>query len=241
MVGDVLFYSVALASIIGLSSAYKISFRRPCRDLSPECLRKTVQAALPTIADGIPDLGIESLDPYELKKLQLKLPGGLNIAFSNGYAKGLKTCNVDYASYGGGLFETQMHCNLTIKGKYRSSGRLLLFPINGDGDSVIKCRNLKLHSLLQLGSVVRSDGRRYFDIKDSRIEHGYDGRVKYSMTNLFKGSPEMSNAVLDFMNNNWKMVAEEFGTPMVEFGIQSIMKNVKRLFDALPIDDLEKL
>lgn len=55
-----------------------------------------MQAALPTIADGIPDLGIESLDPYELKKLQLKLPG-IDIAFSNGYAKGLKTCNVDYA------------------------------------------------------------------------------------------------------------------------------------------------
>ncbi|XP_035450157.2 circadian clock-controlled protein daywake-like [Spodoptera frugiperda] len=240
MVVDALFYSVALASVIGLTSAYSVSFRRPCRDLSPECLRKTVQAALPTIADGIPDLGIESLDPYELKKLQLKLPG-IDIAFSNGYAKGLKTCNVDYASFGGGLFESQMHCNLTIKGKYRSSGRLLLFPINGDGESIIKCRNLKLHSQLQLGSVVRSDGRRYIDIKDSRIEHGYDGRVMYSMTNLFKGNPAMSNAVLDFMNSNWKMVAEEFGTPMVEFGVKSIMKNVKQLFDVLPIDELEKL
>lgn len=55
--------------------------------------------ALPAFANGIPELGIEALDPYILKELSLKLPGGIDIAFSHGYAKGLKKCIVDFARY----------------------------------------------------------------------------------------------------------------------------------------------
>lgn len=31
-----------------------------------------------------------------------------------------------------------MHCNLTIKGVYKASGRILIVSINGDGDAKIK-------------------------------------------------------------------------------------------------------
>lgn len=52
--------------------------------------------------------------------------------------------------------------------------------------------NIKLHSILKLGTKTKSDGQKYIDIKSSNIEHSYDGRVSYSMTNLFKGNPEIS-------------------------------------------------
>ncbi|KAJ8723432.1 hypothetical protein PYW08_003344 [Mythimna loreyi] len=234
-----LFY-IVLLSILGFSSA-SFSYRRPCKDMSPECLKKCLEAALPVVAHGVPELGLDSLDPYILKKLNLKLPGGINIDFSDGYARGLKNCIVDFARYEENTFETQFHCNLTIKGKYRSSGRLLLFPIDGDGESTIQCNNIKLHSILKLRSKVKSNGQRYLDIKSSNINHSYDGRVSFSMTNLFKGNPEISEAVLNFINNNWKMVAEEFGTPMVEYGVNSVLKNVKRLFEVLSVEELQKL
>ncbi|CAH0587053.1 unnamed protein product [Chrysodeixis includens] len=215
-------------------------FTRPCHDTSPECLKVTVQAGLPIIALGVPELGIERLDPYILKKLNLKLPGGLAIQFGHGFAKGLKSCIVDYARFEEDTFETQLHCNLTIKGKYRSSGRLLLFPIDGDGDTTILCKNLKLHSVIRLGSKVKSDGLKYFDIKSSSIDHSYDGQVSYIMTNLFRGSPEISQALLNFMNSNWKLVADEFGTPIVDFGTSAVMRNVRRLLEVVPIEEFNK-
>ncbi|KAJ8716547.1 hypothetical protein PYW07_003174 [Mythimna separata] len=220
---------------------YTIPYRRPCKDMTPECLKESMQAALPVVAHGVPELGLDSLDPYILKHLNLKLPGGININFSDGYAKGLKHCVVDFARFEENTFETQLHCNLTIKGNYKSSGRLLVFPIDGDGESTIKCNNIKLHSILKLGSKLKSDGQRYLEIKSSNIDHSYDGRVSFSMTNLFKGSPAISDAVLNFMNSNWKMVAEEFGTPMVEYGVNSVLKNVRRLFEVLSIEKFEKL
>ncbi|XP_021185621.3 circadian clock-controlled protein daywake [Helicoverpa armigera] len=240
--GSVIFiYIASLASIFGSLSAYSISFRRPCRDMSPECLKQSLQKALPAFANGIPELGIEALDPYILKELSLNLPGGIDIAFSHGYAKGLKKCIVDFARYDEDTFEAQLHCNLTIKGKYKSSGRLLVFPIDGDGESTIKCNNIKLHAVLKLGTQVKTDGQSYLYVKSSTFDHSYDGRVSYSMTNLFKGSPEISNAVLEFMNSNWRMVAEEFGTPMVDYGVNSVLKNIRRLFEVVPIDELKKL
>lgn len=35
-------------------------------------------------------------------------------------------------------FILEVKCNITIKGKYTAVGRLLLFPINGEGDAKIK-------------------------------------------------------------------------------------------------------
>lgn len=41
--------------------------------------------------------------------------------------------------YEADTLECQLHCNLTVKGKYKSSGHLLLFPIEGHGESIVKC------------------------------------------------------------------------------------------------------
>ncbi|CAB3254583.1 unnamed protein product [Arctia plantaginis] len=207
-----------------------VPFKRPCEDMSPECLKNSLQAALPLFANGDQDLGLEALDPYILEELNLTL-SGITIHFSKGYAKGLKSCIVDFARYVDNTLETQVHCNLTILGNYRSSGSLLVFPIND---------NLKIHSILKFGSKV-INGRTYLDVKSGVVKHAYDGRVTYAMTNLFKGSPEMSQAVLDFMNSNWKLVAEEFGTPLVEYGVKSIMKNVRRFLEVISLEELKQL
>ncbi|XP_075975630.1 protein takeout-like [Anticarsia gemmatalis] len=221
------------------SRGLSIAYQRPCRDLSPECLKNTLQSVIPIFASGSQDLGLEPLDPYKLERLNLTL-SGITIHFSQGYAKGLKTCVVDFARLEDNILETQLHCNLTIRGKYRSSGSLLMFPIDGDGISTITCDNLKLHSILKFGSKEKN-GRTYVEVESSVVNHAYDGRVKYDMTNLFKGNPGMSRAVLNFMNRNWRMVAEEFGTPIVDYGVKSIMKNVRRFFNVLSLDELKEL
>lgn len=37
------------------------------------------------------------------------------------------------------MLELKISVNLDIKGQYRSFGKLLIFTINGEGDSIIKC------------------------------------------------------------------------------------------------------
>lgn len=43
------------------------------------------------------------------------------------------------------------------------------------------------------------------------------------------------------MNSNWKLVAEEFGTPIVDYGTNAVMRNVRRLLEIVPIEEFNKL
>lgn len=56
-----------------------------------------MQASLPGFVDGVPELGIDSLDPYLITNLTLLLPGGLRVQYIQGIAKGVKKCVVDTA------------------------------------------------------------------------------------------------------------------------------------------------
>lgn len=44
--------------------------------------------------------------------------------------------------------------------------------------------------------------------------------------------------VLEFMNRNWRMVAEEFGKPVVDYGVAAILRNIKLLLKNIPEKEL---
>lgn len=75
-----------------------------CRDTSPECLKRSLQEVYPEFIHGIPELGLTSLDPFEVDSLVLKLPGELTLEFKDAYAKGLQKCSVDYIRYVRNIF-----------------------------------------------------------------------------------------------------------------------------------------
>lgn len=76
----------------------------PCADTSSECLKRSLQEVYPEFINGIPELGLTSLDPFEVDSLVLKLPGELTLEFKDAYAKGLQKCNVDYVRYVRNMF-----------------------------------------------------------------------------------------------------------------------------------------
>ncbi|XP_046978193.1 circadian clock-controlled protein daywake-like [Vanessa cardui] len=228
-------HEVNLYIYIFLTEGFKI----PCSDSSSECLKQSLQVIIPEFIHGIPELNITSLDPFEVDSLVLKLSGDIVIEFKEAYTKGLQKCIVDYVrQLEEETFYVQFECNLISKGKYRSSGSLFTFPINGEGQSTIKTRSLKIRSVLHLSPVTKEDGKNYVQIINVKTTHAFGGRVIYNMTNLIKGNPEMSRTVLDFMNKNWQIVAEEFGSPIVEYCINSILDNLKKLFNAVPLSNL---
>ncbi|XP_045769163.1 protein takeout-like [Maniola jurtina] len=215
-------------------------FKRPCKTTSPECLRRSLQAVLPDFVKGIPELGIPSLDPLKVQNIDFVLPGGITVEIKEGFTKGLRKCRVDSVrNIGGNQYEVKFHCNLLTKGKYRSKGQFLMFPIDGEGESKIKCKNLKVTCTFRIVTTTKPDGTQHFQIQDFKSSHDYEGRVTFHLTNLFKGNPEISQAVLKFLNENWRSVSEEFGGPFFEYGVISILNNIKKFLDIIPIDQLE--
>lgn len=57
--------------------------------------------------------------------------------------------------------------------------------------------------------------------------------IRSLIKNIFSGE-----AVLQFLNQNWKQVAEEFGKPLVDRLVNIVYNIVKKFFEAVPKEEL---
>lgn len=46
------------------------------------------------------------------------------------------------------------------------------------------------------------------------------------------------NTVLLFLNENWRVVTEEFGKPVVDYAMNVTIDTARKFFDAVPYDEL---
>ncbi|KAJ2951040.1 hypothetical protein O0L34_g5415 [Tuta absoluta] len=233
------------SALLVLLSSVNILADQSCHNTSPQCLKEVLQSKLPTFAEANPKIGMNSLDPFLIDRLVLTLPGNLKMEFHHGTSKGFRNCIIDSARLIedrvdrlNNTMDLQFHCNLTIKGKYKTTGRLLMFALNGNGQAMIKCQNIKIQFIAKLGSKVEEDGKKHLEITSFKSSHTFEGQVQYRLTNLIDKNPMLSSVVLQFMNSNWKLVAEEFGKPIVDYGIANVLKNLKILLKAIPREEL---
>ncbi|XP_045769099.1 circadian clock-controlled protein daywake-like [Maniola jurtina] len=211
----------------------------PCNATTSECLIKATQDAIPEFVKGIPNLNVPSLDPFVIEKLAIPL-NGLKVTFYKGKVSGFRKCIVDnvISELEKRHFVLEFHCNLTIKGQYDAIGRILLFPINGEGDAKVKLTNLRMKVDINTKYVKDKQGIDYFAIKNYKYSFDYGDRVQFDLQNLFKESKELSETVLKFLNDNWKTVAEEFGKPIVDYAVDLAIRTIEKFFDKVPYDEL---
>ncbi|XP_026331417.1 protein takeout-like [Hyposmocoma kahamanoa] len=216
-------------------------FIHPCAELTDECFTKATLDALPGIVKGIPEAGIPSLDPLLLdRNISMNLPGNLKMTFHNGKLIGLSTCVPDKVSSRREkrTFIFELHCNFTIKGHYSLQGRLLLFNLDTDGNAKIKIWNQRIR-LEVLEKVVKNDkGDGHYKINSYKYKADYGTDLKLNLTNLFRGSAEISANVLQVLNSNSQLVAQEFGGPILDYAIDYAMNVTQRFFDTYTYDQL---
>ncbi|CAG9787831.1 unnamed protein product [Diatraea saccharalis] len=214
-------------------------FIRPCNNTSSECLVKATQDAIPEFVKGLPDLGVPPLDPFTIDKLSIPL-NGLKVTFYKGKVSGFRKCIVDniISELENRLFVLQFHCNLTIKGRYDAVGKILLFPINGEGDAKIKLTNLRMKVDINTKYVKDKNGVDHFGVKSYKYTFDYGDKVTFDLQNLFKESKQLSDTVLAFLNDNWKTVAEEFGKPIVDYAVDLAIRTIEKFFVAVPYSEL---
>ncbi|XP_013133142.1 PREDICTED: circadian clock-controlled protein-like [Papilio polytes] len=212
---------------------------RPCNETSRECLVKSTQDAIPEFVKGLPHLGVPPLDPFTIEKLSIPL-SGLKVTFYQGKVSGFRKCIVDnvISELEKRHFVLEFHCNLTIKGGYDAVGKVLLFPINGEGDAKIKLTNLKMKVDINTKYIKDDKGVNHFAIKNYKYTFDYGDKVTFDLQNLFKESKELSNTVLSFLNENWRTVSEEFGKPIVDYAVELAIKTIEKFFLAVPYEEL---
>nr|XP_021192596.2 protein takeout [Helicoverpa armigera] len=212
------------------------SFITPCREEDLPCLKASAQEAVPILAAGIPSMGIATLDPMHVDRVKT-MQAGLLMDFRNTSVTGLKHCKVLMLKRHGPLTNLDLKCSVTMVGDYTLGGKLLIMPINGDGRYTIKIRDIVVKIQFHIGQKTR-DGDQYWVVESWKHTSEVEKGVHFRFKNLFNGNQELSDAVHNFANSNWRDIFHEVAPPIVKAIVSKIVSESTKLFDKVPIKEL---
>ncbi|CAH1636530.1 unnamed protein product [Spodoptera littoralis] len=211
-----------------------------CQLSDPECLKKTAQTFVETFTSGIPEVGSEVLEPVHIDVIKIDL-SGLKLTVRDADVKGLKKSVIDKLKVDTAkkVIELTYHvAPIVLKGKYKAGGMLLILPISGDGDVTIKIKNLAITLTMPYDIVKNEQGKDVIELKSYKYTYENNENTHFKLTNLFNGNKQLSDAMLTFMNENWKAISQEFGNPMLEKPVQKIYNAIKIYLKSQPLEEI---
>ncbi|XP_055856182.1 protein takeout-like [Episyrphus balteatus] len=188
-----------------------------CRPTDDECLVKVANDILHSHPNGYPELNIDNLEPSPIGAIKIKGDSSKPVNFD------LEMTNLTFSGYSKMTFtkfsgfknepkdlviDTESLCDeAEIKGKYKVSGKMLLFPITGDGDISIKINGLHIKSRSKPKTELR-DGKEYLKTDYYKIKAKAD-HMTVKCSNLFNGDKVLSESMHKILNENWQVLWEE--------------------------------
>ncbi|CAH0558779.1 unnamed protein product [Brassicogethes aeneus] len=214
------------------------------------CSTHSVQGLFDEIPKGIPEIGLEPLDPLKVDKIKILQGGGgavtVNASLTNvtvigfGHTKVVHN-TVDNKTYD---FHTKLHLDrLRIDGNYELLGRILVIPLRGKGACWFDAKDLEIYAKSDV-KLIKHDGFHFFNISAVHVKFSIGG-LKLHMGNLFDGIKTLEDSTNAYLNANWRPVAESLN-PILSKTIEDIMIDIlKKVFDNTPADfflsDLDKI
>ncbi|XP_014289100.1 protein takeout [Halyomorpha halys] len=228
------------------SKAHSIpSFIKICHRDDPllnECVKDSVEEIRPYLKTGIPELHIPSCEPLILPEVVMNQGRGsvtVQSRYTDLHIHGptdfkLHQVKVD-------LDKDRVKIKLSIpklqtKGNYTISGRILMLPISGSGESRGNYSNIEATALIQAERIKR-DNKTYFHVQEFFVDFTI-GHASVHLSNLFDGDKQLGDAMNEFLNDNWKNVAQEM-KPVLEKTIGDLFKKfANRIYSTYPMDVL---
>ncbi|XP_063534644.1 circadian clock-controlled protein daywake-like [Cydia strobilella] len=203
------------------------------------CMTPAFQKAFPMFMSGLPEQGVEVLDVMNMDDVAFDL-SGLQFSLKEGKLKGLKAATVDNVKWNlqKKTLSVSFHTDASIKGHYVASGRILILPITGDGQMKLKMKNILIKLLMHYEVEKDAQGKDHMVPTKYSFDFDIRDNAHFSLTNLFNGNKELSDAMLKFLNENWKQISIEFGRPLVDSASKKIFKNVKAFLKSVAINDI---
>ncbi|KAJ8727065.1 hypothetical protein PYW08_015462 [Mythimna loreyi] len=238
------FVILLLAYVATGEDATLPSYITPCdfkSDKFIDCVKQQIEVALPKFTNGIPELGVPSIDPVHLKNIEI-LGNGLNLTFSEAAMHGLSQSKLTELkaefSKTEGSFSLSFKGNLSLTAQYVADGRILILPIKGSGDALVEAQGVE----------VRIDSKLVHD-KDSNGDHFKLATPKYKYTierttfdlkNLFNGNKQLADTTLQFANENWQQLMDELSPPAIKQIVRTVVKAINKFFSKVTIKQMIK-
>ncbi|XP_068617244.1 protein takeout-like [Battus philenor] len=226
----------ALLGAVCVTEGALAPFIRPCYADDIDCLIDSTQAAVPVVAAGVPEFGMQSLDPMTLDRVVAN-QAGLDMDFRNTVVKGLRNCQVLNVVRFPQRTQLDVQCSVTLVGDYRLGGQLLILPIEGQGRYKIKIRDIVVNMDFEVGERL-DGGESFWTVENWWYTADVLTNVEFRFQNLFNGNRQLASAVQDFANENWRDIFQELSPPFMDVIVSKIIDELRKLFDIVPISEM---
>ncbi|XP_066999781.2 protein takeout [Anabrus simplex] len=217
-----------------------------CKKSDPNlntCLKNAVQAVVPQLVDGIPNLGVLSIDPLEVSSIDISQgtgPVAVALKFRNvkvyGLSKGIvRDSKADLKNFMlefGGFAPY-----VRLEADYEMDGKILVLPVTGKGRCNITFDDMETR-LGPKGKSTKKNGDSYFDVTDFKLDIFSLGKLSFNFENLFNGDKTLGESMNKIMNENWKDMWAEL-RPSFEKTFSAVFREyAHRLFSKVPMKDI---
>ncbi|NP_001191889.1 juvenile hormone binding protein-like precursor [Acyrthosiphon pisum] len=241
---------LALAAIIGfgLSEArqqeHDIAYYiHPCQRSGPninECLTYSANHLTMHLRKGIPELGIEEVEPIVIDEINLSLgsgPDGYRATFKDIQAFGVSNLTVNQVRSDLNTLQFQLTFSIpkiSAIAHYRSSGVLIMVQATGGGEYWGEYEGVKAKVYIKASEVERNS-RKYLHLEDLKMDFSVKD-IQMGIKNVHNGNAVLEAALNLFINSNSQELLKEM-KPHIKKKLMVGMKSfIDNLFSRVPYD-----
>nr|QIJ45757.1 odorant binding protein [Glyphodes pyloalis] len=227
------------AGLLALSSGASIPISK-CKVGDSACLKQSAQALVPILAVGIPEIGAKSLDPLHIPLIDAS-GSDVKLHTTKLVVTGMKGCTIPDASH---IHDATKHtlsvdvlCDVDVQAQYDMVGKIIILPVDGHSHLSIQLYQILISWKANVKDVVR-DGKTYWNVDDWDFSWILKDHADIELTDLFRGSPVITKAVKEIMDQSANEIIKLFGPPIVKAITTEVVDSIKHLFNSIPAEDL---
>ncbi|XP_014245420.1 circadian clock-controlled protein-like [Cimex lectularius] len=203
-----IFAGLLLLGVITVAVAKIPSYIHVCKRNDPnlnQCIVNSVQALLPKLKKGIPELDVPALEPLHLPEIVISRGGNFKAIGKNIIVRGASNFEIKNFKSDVNKVEYQVVLRfpeLFFDGIYDVDAKLLTLPIKGRGPMKGSGTDIEGNAIIK-GRKVSKGGKTYlkFDRLDLKLKmKNYSVRLE----NLFDGDKTLGEAINNVLNDNKK-------------------------------------
>jgi len=219
-----------LINIIGLSLAEILPGIEKCKAGDNSCIAAKINEIVRLYPTGNPSMGLPNFSEIKMNDLVVSKADPrsaiqLSLVLDPAVFKGIENATITRTvgfekDPSKSKFEVYSTIpEITVAGKYRATGKVLLLPINGHGDMKLQFKNVQLSIKFKL-NMKKENNLTYLVINKLKAKAIVEQAI-IQADNLFDGNKEISDSMLRIINENWRDIWNE-----IEPGILNAIANI---------------
>ncbi|KAH8358931.1 hypothetical protein KR093_003375, partial [Drosophila rubida] len=216
-----------------------------CKYSDSQCLVNVINQIFREKADtGDAGLDLVKLEPLAINRLRIQKgkesPINIDLVLTNNNVYGLKTVKKHFRGFSKDLtkrHELRMHADsLYMIGPYSITGKVLVLPIRGEGESNFTLSNVDFTASFS-GKTNERDGEIYLEPVKFALDASPE-RLYYNFTNLFNGDKALGDNMNLFLNENWEPIYREVKPELLDGFAIKFEEIVKKIFSKTPYNKI---